>query len=104
MGYPEIVQAVRLESFPSADDAVLSTAHSRKYIRDIFSGAAINGFGNRNREIANSLRYTVGPSWPLARMCSGRPDQPIPGLPCRPRQGFTTQDTTSAGDFVRSMV
>jgi acetoin utilization deacetylase AcuC-like enzyme len=60
MGHPEIVQAIRLESFPSADDAVLSTAHSRKYIRDIFSGAAMNGFGNRNREIANSLRYTVG--------------------------------------------
>ena len=60
MGYPEIVQAIGLESFPSADDTVLSTAHSRKYVRDILSGAATNGFGNSNREVANSLRYTVG--------------------------------------------
>jgi len=60
LSHPEIAQHIEIKSFAPAGDDLLLTAHDANYVRGIFSGEIPNGFGNRSREIANSLRYTVG--------------------------------------------
>lgn len=60
LSHPEIAPYTQIESFAPATDELLSSAHNANYVRGIFSGEIPNGFGSTNREIANSLRYTVG--------------------------------------------
>jgi acetoin utilization deacetylase AcuC-like enzyme len=60
LSHPEIAQYIQIESFPPADDALLSSAHEAQYVEGVFTGEIPNGFGSTSREIADSLRYTVG--------------------------------------------
>jgi acetoin utilization deacetylase AcuC-like enzyme len=60
LSHPEIAQHIRIESFSPATDPLLLCAHDPRYVRGVFSGEIPNGFGSTSREIADSLRYTVG--------------------------------------------
>src|SRR5262245_35000878 len=60
LSHPEIAQQIRIESFSPAADTLLLCAHDPQYVRGVFSGEIPNGFGSTSREIADSLRYTVG--------------------------------------------
>src|SRR5262249_17651185 len=60
LSHPEIAQYIQIESFARASDELLLSAHDANYVSGIFTGETPNGFGNTSREIAHSLRYTVG--------------------------------------------
>ena len=60
LSHPEIAQHIQIESFAPASDELLLSAHEADYVSGIFRGETPNGFGNTSREIADSLRYTVG--------------------------------------------
>jgi acetoin utilization deacetylase AcuC-like enzyme len=57
---PEIARHLEIKSFAPAADELLFSAHGAKYVRGVFMGEIPNGFGSTSREIADSLRYTVG--------------------------------------------
>src|SRR5262252_8833223 len=57
---PDIAQHIQVESFAPASDELLSSAHDADYVSGVLRGETPNGFGNTSRQIADSLRYTVG--------------------------------------------
>ena len=57
---PEIAQHIQIKSFAPAEDELLFGAHDANYVGGVFTGEIPNGFGSTSREIADSLRYTVG--------------------------------------------
>ena len=46
--------------FEPATLEMLTTAHSRDYVKGVLSGEIENGFGNNSPAVAESLHYTVG--------------------------------------------
>lgn len=58
--HPEIADRIRIKSFAPASIKLLSTAHNVDYIKGVLAGRIANGFGDHNRKVAESLRYTVG--------------------------------------------
>src|SRR5262249_26941660 len=75
LSHPEIARYIQIESFAPASDELLLSAHDANYISGIFMGETPNGFGNTSREIAYSLRYTVG-SLVAATKCVLEPISP----------------------------
>jgi len=51
---------IQIRSFGPATKDELALAHSYDYVDDVLSCVEPNGFGNRNPDVAKSLRYTVG--------------------------------------------
>jgi acetoin utilization deacetylase AcuC-like enzyme len=47
-------------SFQPASIATLSLAHHPLFVRSVLSGAVLNGFGNRDEDVAASLPFTTG--------------------------------------------
>jgi acetoin utilization deacetylase AcuC-like enzyme len=60
LSHPEIAPYIQIDSFAPVSDALFLIAHDAKYVRGVFRGEIPNGFGNTSREIADSLRYTIG--------------------------------------------
>ena len=64
----------------SRDDLCL--AHSRAYVEGVFSGTTNNGHGNRNLDVAESTRWTVGSMVAAAR------EAVRSRVACSPSSGF----------------
>lgn len=47
-------------SFEPLEKEELTTVHDPAYVRGVFDGTLANGFGNRNKAVAEACRYTVG--------------------------------------------
>lgn len=73
-GKPAAVVASWKEKFPieivepiPVTVVELARAHDRKFVEDVLACRAPNGFGNRSREVADSLPYTSGAMLSAAR-------------------------------------
>lgn len=57
---PEISNRIYVESFAPVTKETLCLAHDPAYVAGVLSCTLPNGFGNKNPEVAESLKYTVG--------------------------------------------
>lgn len=71
----------------------LRAAHQPKFVENILSCRAENGFGNRSADVARSLPYTSG-----AMLCAARTAL-ASGITCAPVSGFHHANYASAGGF-----
>lgn len=85
---PEIAHHLQIQSFTPAIDAVLCGAHDPAYVEGVLSGMVENGFGNTSREIAKSLRYTVGSVVAAAMHVLAVPDKSGLHVAVSPTSGF----------------
>jgi acetoin utilization deacetylase AcuC-like enzyme len=58
---------VEVRAFEPATAELLALAHERDYAEGVLSGRRANGFGTRDRRVADSLRYTSGAMLAAAR-------------------------------------
>lgn len=75
--------AVEVLGFEPVDAATLMLAHSERFVRGVFDGSVINGFGSKRADIAESLRHTNG-----AMLAAARHALATRRFACAPVSGF----------------
>ncbi len=80
-------------SFPPLSPADFKVVHDSAYVDGIFNLTEKNGFGNRNPEIADSLRYTS------ASMLAAAREALKSGIAHSPTSGFHHAHTSCASGF-----
>lgn len=74
---------IEVRSFDPATEAQVKRAHASDYVDGIMRCELPNGFGNRSREVADSLPYTVG-----SMVAAARHVMKHGGIACSPSGGF----------------
>ena len=69
--------------FARFDNPTLATAHNAEYVRAVMTRKAHNGFGNRDPEVNEALRYTTGGHWAATAHVLEHG-----GIACSATQGF----------------
>lgn len=73
---------IHVQPFSPVDGEQLLLAHSRRYVEGVLSGTVANGHGNRNLQVAESTRWTVGSMVAAARAAIESK------VACSPSSGF----------------
>jgi acetoin utilization deacetylase AcuC-like enzyme len=85
---------IESRGFDPVDEATLSLAHDAGYVRGVLAGRVQNGFGNRRREVAASLRHTNG-----AMLAAAREALDNGLVACAPVSGFHHAGYANAQGF-----
>jgi len=85
---------IELFTFDPVSEDMLSRVHSPRYVRDVLSLRASNGFGTVSEAVAESLRWTSG-SFVAAAMHAWRSGR----VACSPTSGFHHAKYASGGGF-----
>src|SRR5262245_28693266 len=104
LSHPEIAQYIQIKSFTPAGDELLLSAHDAHYVKGIFTGETPNGFGNKSREIADSLRYTVGSFVAANQHVLETTSTSTFQVAVSPHEVFTMQSMTAVMDSAHSTV
>ena len=80
-------------AFESVSHADLCLAHSTDYVEGVFSGKTNNGHGNKNLDVAESTRWTVGSLVAAAR------EAVRSRVACSPSSGFHHAYYGAGGGF-----
>ncbi|MCV2352284.1 hypothetical protein [Paucibacter sp. Y2R2-4] len=86
--------SVDVVSFDPATEEQVKRAHSPAYVDGIMRCELPNGFGNRSREVADSLPYTVG-----SMVAAATHALEHGGIACSPSSGFHHARYAEAGDY-----
>lgn len=79
---------IAVHSFPQVDRSLLDLAHDPDYVDGVLEGTIENGFGSRDKDVARSLRWTVGSIVAAARHVRSAPRVWPECSACSPSSGF----------------
>lgn len=87
---PAIAERIEVVEFDSISRDVIAQAHDPKYVADVLSLRADNGFRDRSKSVADSLPFTSGSMLAACLHVLGEPDEwcARSRIACSPSSGF----------------
>lgn len=92
-------ESIEVRSFQQADRSLLDLAHDPDYVDGVLAGTIENGFGNHDKDVARSLRWTVGSIVAAARHVRQMPRVWPECAACSPTSGFHHAHWASARGY-----
>jgi acetoin utilization deacetylase AcuC-like enzyme len=90
----EFGASIELCSFEKATEKQIARAHQREFVKGVLTGTVANGFGNRDRKVADSLPFTSGSMLAAAEHAVLQKD-----VVCSPTSGFHHAEYRKSGGY-----
>lgn len=86
--------SIEICNFEKATERQIARAHQREFVKGVLTGTIANGFGNRDRKVADSLPFTSGSMLAAAEYAVLHKE-----VVCSPTSGFHHAEYRSSGGY-----
>jgi acetoin utilization deacetylase AcuC-like enzyme len=87
-------ESIEVHSFEPATEKQIARAHQREFVKGVLTGTVVNGFGNRDRRVAESLPFTSGSMLAAAEFAVLNKQ-----VVCSPTSGFHHAEYRNSGGY-----
>ena len=86
--------SIEVHSFEPVTEKQIARAHQREFVKGVLTGTVANGFGNRDRKVADSLAFTSGSMLAAAEYAVLHKE-----VVCSPTSGFHHAEYRKSGGY-----